>query len=174
MNPFDSKNPDRASQNILLRVAPELAKHLQRIANGVSYSYLNELREKAAEVLRLNSIPYDAEAHKRNPFVTGNRSEQNRLLQDDRVKAEVYRKESEPITLPWSPLVNRTILNRALHESPAIGQAMSVAADLAQVWRERELEAVQKAEQEARKRADQLKQEAAKFNRPGAMAGAPR
>jgi hypothetical protein len=40
---------------------------------------------------------------------------------------------------------------------------MSIAAELAQTWRARELEAVQQQEQKARARAAELKQQAAKF-----------
>jgi hypothetical protein len=172
-NPWS--NNDRESQNLLLRVSPELAEHLKRTANGVSYAYLNELRERKAAAERLNSVPYDAETHKRNPFVTGNRTEQNRLIQEDKVKAEVFRRESEAITLPWSPVVNRSILNKALVESPEIGAAMSVAADLASLWRQRELEEVQQQEQKARARAAELQQQAQKFSpSPKRMTGALR
>ena len=126
------------------------------------YADLVERQQKQAEAERLGAIPYDAEIHKRDPFVTGARGEQNRLLQDP-VKAEVYQRESKPIELPWSPVLHRTILNRALVESPEIGKAMSIAADLAQVCRQRELEAVQQQEQKARQRAEELKAAARKF-----------
>jgi hypothetical protein len=166
LNPFDPAHPDLTSQNILLHEAPELAKHLQRIANGVTYSYLYELRAAEGKAELVNAIPYDADAHKRNPFLTDNRTAQNAMIRENEIKAEVYRAETKPIELPWTPTLNKTILNRALREQPQIGQTIQIAADLSERWREVELERMQQAEAEAKKRIEELQKQQAAIRPP--------
>ncbi len=129
-NPF-ADPPDLESQGILTEREPQLATHLKRIAGGVSYAYLAELRDKEAARARLAAIIYGQQEHKTNPWVTRDLQAQAQLVREDPERASYFKREAEPVHLPWQPgAKNLTSLGQLTAKAPHIAKLANRAAEL--------------------------------------------
>ncbi len=150
-NPW-SDPQDLESQAVLLKHDPHLAEHLRRTAKGVSYKFLAEMREADVARARAASISYGAAEHERNPFITGDITAQMRLQKDDPQLAAVYKREAEPLQLPWGvgPSKNLTILSRLHRANQEAASIVQRAETLQHQWLKEQLARSRETEQTAR------------------------
>ena len=129
-NPFSDPS-DLESQAILVEREPELAGHLKRIANGVSYAHLAELRDKEAARARIAAIAYSEAEHHTNPFRGNDLQAQGQLNRENPELAAFYKREAEPVRLPWQPGVkNLTSLGQLTAKAPHVAKLAHRAVEL--------------------------------------------
>ncbi len=110
-----------ASRQVLEERLPALATHLRRLSDDSGYSlkYHFELEDLKLRREALLRFKYGTKEHASNPFLVSgdgvNQSELGRWLQThDKLTAEIYRLESEPVRLPWSVgSINLTLQGQA-------------------------------------------------------------
>jgi hypothetical protein len=84
-------------------------------------------------------VKYNAETHETNPFITGNHTEQSRLVIVDPERAEVYRREAKPLSLPWQlGARNLTGMGR-LSKNPEVRSVVAQAEAILRLWITEEL-----------------------------------
>lgn len=153
-NPYADDPPDLVSITLLEQADSQLAAHLKRIAGGITYSYLHELRQGEARRARLAKIQYGAAEHERNPFRKADAiTEQSRLMTDDPELAVVYKAEAEasPLRVPWQPQHrNMTAMAKLSVADPSLGRLTRQAEALLERWTRDELAAARAAEERAR------------------------
>ena len=124
---------DNKAKLLLGKRDPALAAHFQAMAKD-PYGHVASLQDNAAAAARRKAVKYDAETHKVNPFVTGNATVQSRLVITDPEKAEVFKREAKPLTLPWTiGARNLTGMGR-LAKNPEVRSVVDRAESILRDW----------------------------------------
>jgi hypothetical protein len=150
-NPFAKGSEDLRAQTILTQRDPALAAHYKAMADD-PYGTLAKMQDEEARRERLKTIKYDSEIHtKMNPWVSGNRKQQDDLTKLSPELAAYYKQESVPVSLPFGPGANMTERGR-VWKNPKLRAIADRADEIAKQWiaQERERLLAARAEAEAR------------------------
>ncbi|MBV9008828.1 MAG: hypothetical protein JO354_06645 [Verrucomicrobia bacterium] len=158
-NPFVEPR-DLQSQAIVRRENPQLAQHLERVAKegGVSFTYLNELKEAAAKREKLRKLNYTQTEHQNNPYRGTDlsaRGEFERTHDSDTVK--FYTREgATPVEFPWAGKGNLTELAQVAKHRPDLKVIVDRAGGILRDWHQQDVERLEKqrrSAEEAHKKA---------------------
>jgi hypothetical protein len=129
---------DNKAKALLGKRDPALAAHYQAMAKS-PYEYVARLQDMAAAAARRKAVKYDASTHEKNPWITGNHTEQSRMVIVDPEKAEVYKREAKPLQLPWTiGARNLTGMGR-LSKNPEVRAIVGRAEEILREWLTEEL-----------------------------------
>ena len=124
---------DNRAKVLLEKRDPTLAKHFQAMAKS-PYEHVAQMQDAEAAGARRKLIKYDEATHQTNPFVVGNLTETGRVTVTDPERAEVYKREAQPIHLPWeSGNRNLTGMGR-LAKNPQVRAIASRAEEIQMLW----------------------------------------
>ena len=159
-NPW-SDPQDVQSQAAVQKHDPALAAHLQRIAEGgTTYALIAELREAEERRKRLAAIRYGEAEHRANPFRDSTKLDaQSRMMAADPELGEVYKREAQPLTLPWQVgHRNMTEMGRISAGNPKLGELIRKAEALLEQSNRDALVRARQAEETARRERVALEQ----------------
>jgi hypothetical protein len=171
-NPWATNN--LAAQSFVQKTDPELATYFKQAASD-PWKWAIAWRDKESKREHRAAITYTADDHARNPFVTGGLTEQSEFLKRDPIRAEIFKREAEPVKLPFTPgSVNETVRGQLYVKNPRLYQWCENSRATCEQWNAERLAALKAAEQQARVEREalekQLRREEAKTSRqPGEL-----
>jgi hypothetical protein len=166
-NPFDKATSSLAAQSKLMARDPALAKAMKAAAEDPR-SFFFDVEEAKQKREHRAAISYTAADHTRNPFVAGNLTEQSEFVKrGDPARVENYKREAEPVKLPFTPgSVELTVRGALYAKHPRLYQWCENARQTCERWRAEEIAALEKEKAQAQARLEKLQKETAHKTEP--------
>jgi hypothetical protein len=101
-NPWAKGNENLAAQSFVQKTDPELAEYFKQAASD-PWKFAIQWQDKESKRELRAAFTYTTDDHKNNPFATGRLTEQGELQKRDPVLAEIYKREAQPVSLPFVP-----------------------------------------------------------------------
>jgi hypothetical protein len=112
---------------------PEYAKALKEFQRD-PFTFQKKMEADKAAHIRRASIKYTAEDHAKNPWVTGNKTEQGALKESDPILAERYKLEAGGVQLPFAS--NKTLLGALTDKLPVEFDLSKQAIEANKEWKQ--------------------------------------
>jgi hypothetical protein len=160
-NPFAKETESLAAQSKLMARDPALAKAMKAAVEN-PWQYYFDLEEEKQKREHVAAIKYSEQDHARNPFVEGQGglTEQSELQKRDPVRAAVFKRESAPVSLPFTPgSVNETVRGAMYRKAPRLHQWCENSQAICQRWHDEKIAALKTAEEQARAYREQLEKQ---------------
>jgi hypothetical protein len=158
-NPWEKGHESLTTQSKLLARDPELAKAMKMAAEN-PWQYFFDVEEEKQKREHVAAIKYGESDHAHNPYVHGGLTEQNELQKRDPVRAEIFKREAQPLKLPFAPgSVNETIRGQLYIKAPKLYQWTERARTTCEQWQAERIATLKAAEEKARQDREQLEKQ---------------
>jgi hypothetical protein len=166
-NPFAKETASLAAQSKLAARDPALAKAMKAAAEN-PWQYFFDLADAAQTREHVAAISYDGKTHESNPFVAGNLTAQSEFVKrNDPARVAVYKRESAPVKLPFTPgNEDLTVRGAMFRSSPRLFQWCENSRQTLEQWRAEEIRSLEAEKAQAQARLEKLTNESEQKMQP--------
>lgn len=134
-NPWAKGSENLTDQSWLAKNEPALAAYLKATAEGSTFSGLRKRAAEAEARKALRDLKYGETEHRSNPFFGNDPDVRGRFVREHgETVAGFYKREAEPVTLPWQGEGNLTQKMALVKNAPDIGALLKETSALEKTW----------------------------------------